>query len=265
MKGHLMSGTLLTLLSSSIAGLAAVPAASAADSWQDLYQANTYKTSDGQTLPYRLLKPEKLDSGKRYPLVLFLHGAGERGTDNAKQLVHGAGAFATPENRQKYPCFVVAPQCPANAGWAYVEGLLPSRDGPGKTLGPLRLALELIDKLTAEMPVDKGRLYITGLSMGGFGTWEAIQRRPDFFAAAIPICGGGDAAQASKLKGVPIWAFHGESDPVVPASGTTTMIETIRKAGGAPKMTMYPGVGHDSWTRTYADRAVLAWLFAQKK
>ena len=130
---------------------------------------------------------------------------------------------------------------------------------------PLMLTFELIDKLAAKLPVDKRRLYITGLSMGGFGTWDAIARRPRYFAAAMPICGGGDTAQAAKLKSLPLWAFHGDHDGTVLPRRTTDMIAAIRQAGGRPKMTLYPGVNHDSWSRTYADPAVLDWLFAQKR
>ncbi len=129
----------------------------------------------------------------------------------------------------------------------------------------MKLAFELVDKLAAELPVDKDRIYITGLSMGGFGTWNAIAQRPDYFAAAIPICGGGDKTQAPKLKDLPIWAFHGDKDRTVPCRLTVEMIEAIHQAGGKAKMTIYPGVDHDSWSRTYADPAVLDWLFAQKK
>jgi predicted peptidase len=244
---------------------ASIRTASAADAWQALYEANTYRDADGQVLPYRLLKPAKIEPRKTYPLVLFLHGAGERGTDNAAQLLHGAGQFATPENRRKYPCFVVAPQCPLKQGWVEVDWGRTSHTMKEKPSTPLRLALELVDSLAAELPVDKGRIYVTGLSMGGYGAWEAAARRPDFFAAAVPICGGGDTAQAPRLKRLPIWAFHGEKDPAVPQRRTTAMIEVIRKVGGTPKMTIYPGAGHDCWTRTYADPEVLAWLFAQKK
>jgi len=236
-----------------------------AAAWQDAYAKQQYAGAGGQVLPYRLLKPAKIESGREYPLVLFLHGAGERGADNAVQLVHGAGAFATPEMRRKHPCFVVCPQCPLDRRWVEVDWNLPSHTMPTKPSVPLKLVFELLDKLAADLPVDKQRIYVTGLSMGGFGTWDAIARRPQYFAAAIPICGGGDTAQATKLVGLPLWAFHGDKDPVVRPSRTRDMIEAIRKAGGTPKVTMYPGAQHDSWNRAYADPAVLEWLFAQKK
>jgi predicted peptidase len=236
-----------------------------AASWQDAYTVHQYAGVGGQVLPYRLLKPKKIEPGQSYPLVLFLHGAGERGIDNAGQLVHGAGAFATAENRRKHPCFVVAPQCPLDRRWVEVDWSQPSHVMPQKTSVPLTLTFELLDKLVAKLPVDKGRLYITGLSMGGFGTWDAIARRPAYFAAALPICGGGDVAQAAKLKDLPLWAFHGDHDHTVMPRRTTDMVAAIRQAGGMPKITLYPGVDHDSWSRTYADPAVLDWLFAQKK
>ena len=231
----------------------------------ELFGTKIFENSKGESLPYRFLKPEKIEPGQTYPLVLFLHGAGERGIDNTAQLTHGVGQFARSENRRKYPCFVVAPQCPTDRRWVEVDWGLPSHTMPEAASVPLTLVFYLVDKLTAELPVDKSRLYITGISMGGFGAWDAIQRRPDDFAAAIPVCGGGDAAEASKLKKLPIWAFHGDQDGVVQPRRTLDMIVAIRKAGGSPKMTIYPGVDHDSWTATYADPDVLAWLFAQKK
>jgi predicted peptidase len=261
----LMLRFIFVVISIVVAGFAFLQSTSAAEPWQDLYEAKKYTNAKGDALPYRLLKPERVESGKSYPLVLFLHGAGERGVDNAAQLIHGAGQFATPENRRKYPCFVVAPQCPDDRRWVEVDWALPSHTMPKTPSVPMELALELVDRLAGELPIDKNRLYITGLSMGGYGTWDAIQRRPDFFAAAVPICGGGDTAEALKLTKMAIWAFHGDRDSVVPAHRTSEMIEAIRRAGGSPKMTLYPNVDHDSWVATYADPAMMAWLFAQKK
>ncbi|NLF09364.1 MAG: prolyl oligopeptidase family serine peptidase [Pirellulaceae bacterium] len=234
-------------------------------SWKELLETRVHRGENEAVLPYRLMKPERVESDKRYPLVLFLHGAGERGNDNDRQLVHCAAEFAKDENRRKYPCFFVAPQCPAGKSWAELDWKqmkLITRDEPTE---PLRLALDLVDKLAAELPVDPRRIYVTGLSMGGFGTWDAAARRPGFFAAAVPICGGGDLDRAAKLKDMPIWAFHGDADPVVPLAQTTTMIEAIRKAGGEPKMTVYPGVGHNSWADAYADPELSAWLFSKIK
>ena len=256
-----LSFILLTVSMTAVSSAPAAPPASA----EALYEAKTYRNAAGETLPYRLMRPAGVDRGKTYPLVLFLHGAGERGVDNQKQLIHGAGVFATPENRRKYPCFVVAPQCPAEARWVEVDWSQPAYTPPEKPSPTLRLVGELVDKLVAELPVDKGRVYATGLSMGGYGTWELIVSRPQRFTAAMPLCGGGDPGRAVNLKDLPLWAFHGAADTVVPTCRTTTMIDAIRHAGGQPRITIYPGTGHDCWTRTYADPAVLAWFFAQRK
>jgi predicted peptidase len=252
-------------LSVFVAGFAWMETTLAAETWQNLFEPKGYTNAKGDAISYRILKPERIEAGKTYPLVLFLHGAGERGVDNAAQLTHGVGQFATVENRRKYPCFVVAPQCPADRRWVEVDWALASHTMPKTPSMPLGLAFEVIDQLAVKLPVDKNRLYITGLSMGGYGTWDAIQRRPNFFAAAVPVCGGGDVAEASKLKKTPIWAFQGDRDSVVPPCRTPDMIKAMRQAGGSPKMTIYPNVDHDSWTATYADPAMMAWLFAQKK
>jgi predicted peptidase len=262
---HSESHICLALLPLSLALLACFQTRATAESWQDSFEAKKYENAKGESLPYRLLKPERTEPGKSYPLVLFLHGAGERGIDNSAQLLHGVGQFAKPENRKKHACFVVAPQCPTDRRWVEVDWALPSHTMPKTPSVPLRLTFELLDQLTAELPVDKSRLYITGLSMGGFGTWDAIARRPDCFAAAVPVCGGGDVAEALKLKSLPIWAFHGDRDSVVQPRRTPDMIAAIRQAGGAPRMTIYPGVDHDSWTATYANPAMVDWLFTQKR
>jgi predicted peptidase len=254
----LIGGMILTI------GLISASKASA-ESWQDLLESKKFESVNGRSMPYRLLKPETIEPGVSYPLVLFLHGIGERGTNNSKQLTHGIVAFTKQENRQKYPCFVVAPQCPVEDSWVPLISLLLWQSMRDKSTPALKVALELVDKLAIDLPVDPQRIYITGLSMGGFGVWEAISRRPDFFAAAIPICGGGDSNQASKLKGLPIWAFHGNIDVTVPTSRTLTMVEAVRRAGGHPKLTIYPGVGHMCWNQAYGDPETFAWFFAQKK
>lgn len=222
----------------------------------NLFESHTFE-SGKETLKYRLLKPETIEEKKKYPLVIFLHGAGERGDDNKAQLKHGAGEFAKPEVRKKHPCFVLAPQCPKNDWWA---GSFRGMSGAsGKQV------IQLVEKLRKELPIDEKRIYITGLSMGGFGTWELLIQHPDLFAAAIPICGGGNVKAADKLVKIPIWAFHGDADNVVKPDLSRSMIEAIKKTGGKPKYTEYPGVGHDSWTRTYRNPEVIDWLFEQKK
>lgn len=224
-----------------------------------------FKDSAGKTLPYRFMKPEGYDAAKKYPLVIFLHGAGERGTDNEKQLVHGVPQFASKENREKYPCFLIAPQCPEGAKWVDVDWGADSHTMPEKMTEPARLTVELIEALLKGYSIDPKRVYITGLSMGGYGAWDLIARRPDLFAAVVPVCGGGDEKTAEKIKTIPIWAFHGAKDTVVKPERSRRMIAALEKAGAKPKYTEYPTVGHDSWNPAYKDPEMFKWLFAQKK
>jgi predicted peptidase len=237
----------------------------AADDYRGRYEAREYADADGTKLLYRLLKPKDYDPQTKYPLVLFMHGAGERGDDNVRQLVHGMNDFASDEIMAKYPCFVVAPQCPKEQKWVDVNWSAPSHETPAQAAGPLRLAMAAIAGLEKEFSVDPARIYVTGLSMGGYGTWDAIARYPGRFAAAAPICGGGDPAQAKTICSTPIWAFHGGKDGVVKPQRSRDMIEAIKAAGGSPKYTEYPDAGHDSWTATYKDPEFFAWLFAQRR
>jgi predicted peptidase len=243
--------------------LAMSTAASAAD-FSDLYEPHTFKSGDGE-LRYRMMRPAKVEAGKKYPLVIFFHGAGERGSDNEKQLVHGMKDFASDGNRAKYPAFVVAPQCPEGQQWVNVPWSDDRHTLPAQPSDSMRLSLALVDSLVKELPVDKSRIYVTGLSMGGFGTWDAIARRPDFFAAAAPICGGGDRATAKSLAKLPIWIFHGDSDTAVKTQRSRDMVAALKAAGGEPKYTEYPRTGHDSWSPTYRDPKFMEWLFAQQR
>ncbi|MEI6687642.1 MAG: prolyl oligopeptidase family serine peptidase [Planctomycetota bacterium] len=221
--------------------------------------------SGKEKLLYQIMTPENPAPGTKYPLVIFLHGAGERGLDNNAQLVHGVKDFAKPESRKSYPCFLIAPQCPNDKKWAEVDWSANSHQRPEKPSDPATLLLKLIDILPTQFPIDTSRIYITGLSMGGYGTWDLIARKPDLFAAAVPVCGGGDEKDASIIAKIPIWAFHGSKDTVVKPQRSTNMIEAIKKAGGNPKVTLYPEVGHNSWVNAYSDPEMLKWLFNQKK
>lgn len=232
---------------------------------KEVYEAKVFTGAEGFKLPYRIMPPAKIEPGKKYPLVLFLHGAGERGTDNAIQLVHGMTEFASDENRQKYPAFVVAPQCPQELQWVAVNWSTDAHTMPEKPTAALAASLDLVTSLEKEFPIDSDRLYITGLSMGGYGTWDAIQRHPKRFAAAAPICGGGDPAFAKAIKDVPLWAFHGDKDDVVKPGRSTQMIDALKAVGAKPQYTLYPGVGHNSWSPTFANPEYYKWLFAQKK
>lgn len=229
------------------------------------YVPHVFTNSAGATLPYRKLTPASLDPGKRYPLVLFLHGAGERGDNNSAQLVHGTKLYLDVANRAKFPCFVVAPQCPTNKQWVDMPWVGDKGTQPTNPSEPMQLVLELLDTLPKAMPVDLDRVYVTGLSMGGYGTWDLITRFPDRFAAAAPVCGGGDEAVAARAAKVPIWAFHSDDDTVVKVIRSRNMLATIRTAGGQPKYFEYFGLGHGSWGRAYSEPELLPWMFAQRR
>ena len=226
------------------------------------FEEHTFTFTGGEykdeAFRYRLLKPEKIEPGKKYPVVLFLHGAGERGDDNAKQLLYLPELMVTPEYRGKFPCFFIAPQCRSGKLWV-VRG----QDKTGVS-EQMQVAEGILRHVEKEYPVDPARVYLTGLSMGGFGTWNLAARHPDWFAAAVPICGGGDPTLASALVPVPIWAVHGADDKVVSAELSRKMIDAIRAAGGKPRYTEIEGVGHDSWTPGYKDpNGALPWMFQQ--
>jgi predicted peptidase len=228
-----------------------------------LFEKSVYR-SEQEELPYRLLKPANPEAKKRFPLVIFMHGAGERGADNEAQIKHIYPLFLDADNRSKYPCYVLAPQCPQNSMWASFDrggnGLRAKRN----PTPPMRLLIELIDRIAKEFPVDPSSIYVTGVSMGGFGTWDLIARFPERFAAAIPVCGGGDTSAAKQIKHIPVWAFHGALDEVVYPVQSRVMIKAMQDAGGAPGYTEYPDVEHDSWVYAYQEPYLLPWLFSQK-
>ncbi|MGI9465690.1 MAG: prolyl oligopeptidase family serine peptidase [Rubripirellula sp.] len=233
------------------------------------YSAEVFSGPAGYQIPYRMLPPASLEKGKLYPLVLFLHGAGERGADNQKQLVHAATDFASPQRMEKYPAFVVFPQCPAEQRWVESAWDLPSGSGEFDTMpsNPMKATLALVDALVKKLPVDPARVYVTGLSMGGQGAWYAAAAKPHRFAALLEVCGGGDPTWAADYLGIPIWALHGQKDNVVPISRAREMVVALTEVGHAPELryTEYPGVGHNSWTQTYKRDDVFEWLFAQRK
>lgn len=234
------------------------------------FEAKTYSDSLGNKLEYRILKPVDYDSTKSYPLVLFLHGAGERGSDNFSQLKWGVSHFAEPKMRKKYPAFVVAPQVPENQSWAPLDAVRDtttfSVPMPEEPTEPMRLTLDLLKKLQERYAVNSSRLYVTGISMGGFGTFDIIQRFPDKFAAAVPICGGGDPTRAFFLEDMPIWVFHGARDQVVSPKYSRTIVSAIRVAGGSPGYTEYPDEGHiGAWVETYSNPHLYEWMFSKKR
>ncbi len=219
----------------------------------------------GGVYHYRLMEPAAVAPGEHYPLVIFLHGIGERGTDNATQLRLFPSWMATAEARSAYPCYLLAPQCRPDTYWVETPRAT-DRNLPRAPPGPMMQAvLAAVDDVIASFPIDESRLYLTGLSMGGFGAWDLGTRAAERWAAVAPICGGGDELYAERLAGVPVWAWHGDADDVVPVGRSRVMVDAIRRAGGTPRYTELTGVGHDSWTPAYTSREFLDWMFAQRR
>lgn len=230
-------------------------------------------TSDQDTLLYRILYPVDFDKSKKYPLILFLHGSGERGNDNEAQLRNGVDFFATAENRKNFPAIVIVPQCPAEDYWSSVERTLDEKGNRkfnfSEELEPtpiMNLLIDLLEEYRVKPWIDLDRLYVGGLSMGGMGTFELLALKPDWFAASFPICGGGDPESAVKYAGkTSLWIFHGEVDDVIPVVRSIEMADAINKAGGDARLTIYPGVGHASWINAFKEPELLPWLFSKKK
>ncbi len=230
------------------------------------FSINRYSNGKGDTLNYRLLYPDS-DTMRKYPLVIFLHGSGERGNDNEAQLKWGVMNFATDQMMVAHAAFVIAPQCPEKLSWSnFKQGSnfseMTLQPTPSK---PMELLIGLINDMIKNSPIDTNRIYITGLSMGGFGTYDAIERYPGLFAAAMPVCGGGDISRAASIAHIPIWNFHGSEDPAVNPKFSSGMLDALIKAGAHPGFTFYPETGHFSWLAAYSDPQVLEWLFRQHK
>ena len=213
-------------------------------------------------LPYRLVLPETYDETKSYPMIVFLHGAGERGNDNELQLFHCVQYLADtlPE------CIIVAPQCPVNNQWVdtpWANGAYSIDKVPESN--ELKAVIELLDALQEEFNVDSDRIYASGLSMGGFGAWDLMMRHNDYFAAGVLVCGGGDPSQAEVLKDTPLFVFHGDADDAVPVSGSRDTVQAIRDAGGElVQYVEYPGKGHGIWNDAFAHPGMLQELLTYK-
>jgi predicted peptidase len=239
---------------------------------KSMYQKHWF-IRGGDTLPYRLLLPKNYDAAKEYPLILFLHGSGERGNDNEAQLVHGWKLFLQDSIREKYPAIVVFPQCAQNSYWSNIDFrydtitkkrtfLFPTG---GEPTTAMRLLIQLLDELEGNYKMDDDRMYVGGLSMGGMGTFELVRRKPKLFAAAFPICGGANPATAKKLKRPSWWIFHGLKDDVVPPELSQQMADAIKAKGADVKLTLYPNANHNSWDPAFAEKDLLPWLFSHKK
>ncbi|MHC4864851.1 MAG: carboxylesterase family protein [Planctomycetota bacterium] len=195
---------------------------------------------------YLLFLPDDFrQEDQRWPLILFLHGMGQCGDDLEKVKDHGIPKVV--EGRTDLPFIVVSPQCP--------EGQMWRND----------VLINLLDEVTGRYPVDEDRMYLTGLSMGGGGTWYLACEYPDTFAAIAPICGWGTPSKAASLKNVPVWAFHGAEDKTIPVKHSEEMVQAVKDSGGDAKLTVYPQAGHDSWTQTYDNRELYDWFLSHRR
>ncbi|MFZ3214443.1 MAG: alpha/beta hydrolase-fold protein [Candidatus Acidiferrales bacterium] len=222
------------------------------------FMAGAYRSSSGESMVYRLFVPPDYDAAKSYPLVLWLHGAAGRGSDNFSQLSGGnfAGShlWTTPANQAKYHAFVLAPQVDVTKGWAR-----PHTNTPPVAI---RLALEILDTIEKRYSIDRSREYVAGQSMGGEGVWAALSIAPQRFAAAIALSGYGDAYMIPRVARVPVWIFQGEEDPLVPVTRARHWVAQLRQAGGTPKYTEYPGIGHNAWDVAFDEPGLAEWLFS---
>jgi predicted peptidase len=196
-------------------------------------------------MDYLLALPHDYEKRDAWPLVLFLHGAGERGDD--LELVKKHGPPKLIGEGKEFPFIVVSPQCPKDVWWEPIE------------------LTALLDEVISKHNVDKDRICVTGLSMGGFGTWRLAAYTPERFAAIAPICGGGEPYWARRFPNLPTWAFHGAKDTGVPLERSQEMVDALKEKGGQPKLTVYPEAGHDSWTETYNNPKFYEWLLAQRR
>jgi predicted peptidase len=228
----------------------------------------------GETMGYRLFVPDGYDPATSYPLVLFLHGAGERGSDNEAQLTANEGAtiWATPEEQAKHPAFVLAPQsgnAPKTQGWTTIA--THGQNDPFRPQKELATAYDILQLVRSQYSVDVRRIYVTGVSQGGFGTYAIAIAHPQEFAALVPVCGGGDPAKLAAIAAVPIWIFHAAKDPTVRVGYSRNSVAALKKAGAHPKYTEYPAdayfypSAHFSWTTTYANAEMRDWLFEQSR
>lgn len=225
------------------------------------FLTRSYHSPSGETMPYRLFVPPSYDAARKYPLVLWLHNAMARGSDNLLQIsgtdYPGTHLWTTPEAQAKFPAFVLAPQVTDTKAWAR-----PHADTPPVSI---RLALEILNAVENDYAIDLDRVYIAGQSMGGEGVWAALAARPGQFAAAIALCGYGEPWMIDRIAKTPVWTFQGADDDIVPVEHARQWIAALRKAGGAPKYSEYPGVGHQVWDKAFAEPDLLAWLAVQRR
>lgn len=236
---------------------------------QESYNRNTFTASDGTQLNYRELTPQAKEKDEKYPLVLFMHGAGERGSDNNKQLFHGAAMFENPVNREAYPAYVIFPQCPENGYWAYHKrpdsfqpDSMPLLTAPTPLINGVR---ELLEQYRNRPDIDTDRIYIIGMSMGAMATYDLTGRYPEVFAAAIPICGTVNPKRLEKSEDVNFRIYHGDADDIVPVNGSRKAYLKLKEIGANVEYIEMPGINHGSWTPAFNQADFMQWLFSQRK
>lgn len=223
------------------------------------------------TLLYRILMPENFDKTKTYPVLLFLHGAGERGNDNKAQLIHGSKLFLRPEVRANYPAIVIFPQCPEDSYWSNVKSSMVNGkrnfefEKGGKPTLAMKMVMSLMEQVKDLPYTDNKRIYAGGLSMGGMGTFEILRRMRGEFAAAFAVCGGDNPENVRKYKNIPLWIFHGAKDDVVPPENSQIIADALKAKKADVKFTMYPEANHNSWDQAFAEPELLSWLFSHKR
>jgi predicted peptidase len=226
----------------------------------DGFVAQSFETRACTRLPYRLFVPDAANSGQPLAMVVYLHGAGGSGVDNLKQITGGNTAgthlWTVPSVQTRYPTFVIAPQIPAGAAWNPADS----------ALSPHGLEiLDLVADLAGRYAIDRDRIYLVGQSLGGMGVWDLVAKRPDFFAAAVPVAGQGNPVRIIQARNVAIWAFHGARDKTIPAARSREMVDALKNAGGLVKYTEYPEEGHVVWERVFSDPRLPEWMFSQRR
>jgi enterochelin esterase family protein len=246
---------------------AETPAVDATSVYEDKSIVFTGGEYTEETFHYRLMKPATVEDNQKYPLVVFLHGAGERGTDNALQLLYFPTQMAQPRYRERFPCYVLAPQCRNDRKWMEVDWTKKTDpEMPETPSAQLLAVMQMVQQTLKEEQIDTTRVYLTGLSMGGFGSFDLAIRQPDWFAAIAPICGAADPTKVGVIKDLPIWVVHGDADAAVPVDRSRSAVNALREVGGNPVYVELPGVGHNSWTLAYTDNdGLVPWLFRQQR
>jgi predicted peptidase len=223
--------------------------------------AGSHHSKSGETMRYRLFVPPGYDPAQKYPLVLWLHNAAARGSDNLLQIggsdYLGAHVWITFGNLEKYHAFVLAPQVSDTKGWSRPHANTPPV--------AIRLALEILDKVEKDYAIDLDRVYVAGESMGGEGVWRAVSIDPQRFAATIAMCGYGETWQIQRVAKVPVWVFQGEADPLVPVERARHWVAELQSAGGSPKYSEYPGIAHNVWDVAFSEPGLVDWLFAHHR